>query len=167
LITARPITVTAVPDNKVYDGTDTSAGVPTITAGSLVNGHTATWTQRFNTNNTSANTLIPAGSVSDGNGGSNYNVTFISVPTQSIHPRGLTVAANNATRVYGASDPEFSVSYTGFVAGENASVLSGQPTLSTAANGSSNVGDYDINVGTNDLTATNYPNRFYRLASEQ
>jgi hypothetical protein len=155
-ISARPITVTAVADNKIYDGTATSTNVPTITSGSLVNGDTAAWTQVFNTKDTTANTLIPSGSVSDGNGGNNYNVTFVTIPTQSIHRRGLTVAANNATRVYGAPDPELSVSYDGFVAGEDASVLSGSPTLSAAATGSSNVGDYDINVDTNNLAALNY-----------
>ena len=109
-ITARPITVTAVPDNKVYDGTASSTGVPTITSGSLANGDTAAWTQVFNTKDTTADHLIPSGSVSDGNGGSNYTVTFVSILTHSINPRCLTVAANDATRVYGAPNPAFSFS---------------------------------------------------------
>ena len=155
-ITARPITVTAVTDNKIYDGTATSANVPIITAGSLVNGDSATWTQVFNTKDTTANTLIPSGTVSDGNGGNNYNVTLVSIPTMSIHPRGVAAAAHDATRVYGAPNPGFSLDYSGFVAGEDASVLSGTPGLSTTAGLHSNVGDYDINVDTNGVTALNY-----------
>ena len=154
-ITPRPITVTAVPDNKLYDGTDTSSGVPTNNVGDLVNGDTGTWTQRFNTNNTTATTLIPAGSIDGGKGG-NYSITFVSVPTQSIHPRGVTVTANDATRVYGAPNPTFDVSYSGFIPGEGSAVVSGTPNVSTVADGSSNVGQYDLNVATNALAALNY-----------
>ena len=49
VITARAITVTAVTDTKGYDGTTSSAGVPTITSGSLATGDTATFTQTFDT----------------------------------------------------------------------------------------------------------------------
>ena len=155
-ITNRAITVTAVVDNKIYDGTDTSVGVPTISPGSLVNGDTGTWTQHFNTKDTTADTLIPSGSVSDGNGGNNYNISFVSIPTQSIHRRGVTATASDATRVYGAANPTVNLSYNGFVAGEDDSVLSGTPGLSTAADLNSNVGEYDINVNTNGITALNY-----------
>ena len=42
------ITVTAVTDTKVADGTTASDGIPTITAGTLAAGDTATWSQTFN-----------------------------------------------------------------------------------------------------------------------
>src|SRR4029079_6429431 len=43
-ITPRPITVTASTDTKTYDATTASAGVPTITSGSLAGTDTAAFT---------------------------------------------------------------------------------------------------------------------------
>jgi hypothetical protein len=84
-ITARPITVTAVTDTKSYDGTTASTGTPTITSGSLASGDTVTWTQSFDTKNVgTGKTLTPAGTVSDGNGGLNYNITFVNDTTGII-----------------------------------------------------------------------------------
>ncbi len=84
-ITARPITVTAVTSTKVYNGTTASAGVPTITSGSLAIGDTATWTQTFDTATVGTNkVLTPSGTVTDGNGGLNYSVTFATVGTGII-----------------------------------------------------------------------------------
>ena len=63
-ITARPLTVTAVADSKGYDGTTSSAGVPTY--GALVGTDTATVAQRFDNKNAGTNkTLTPAGVVND------------------------------------------------------------------------------------------------------
>ena len=97
--TRRPITVTAVEDAKIYDGTTSSTGVPTITAGSLATGDTAAWTQAFDSKDVvTAHTLIPAGSVNDGNAGSNYSVTFANFTTGTISAKALTVTgitANN------------------------------------------------------------------------
>jgi len=158
-ITNRPITVSAVEDEKVYDGTPSSAGVPTITAGSLANSDTATWTQAYNSKDVlTATNLIPAGSVSDANGGNNYAVTFANFTTHSITPRPLTVAAGDGARVYGAPNPDFTAGYTGFAPGEDASVLSGSPTLTTTADSSSPVSGspYPITVALNTLTNPNY-----------
>ncbi|MBM4463577.1 MAG: Ig-like domain repeat protein, partial [Chloroflexi bacterium] len=92
---------TAVTDTKVYDGTTSSAGVPTITAGSLASGDTATWTQTFNNKNVgTGKTLTPAGSVSDGNSGNNYSVTFVPDTTGVITARALTVSATGVNKVY-------------------------------------------------------------------
>jgi hypothetical protein len=98
-ITARTITVTASTDSKAYNGTTISTGTPTITVGSLVAGDSAVWTQTFNNKNVGTNkTITPAGTVSDGSGGSNYSVTFASVTTGTINAKPLTVSgitANN------------------------------------------------------------------------
>ena len=45
----------------------------------------------------------------------------------------LTVTAGNKSRTYGALNPLLRVSYSGFAAGEDESVLSGTPSLSTTA----------------------------------
>ena len=86
-ITARAITVTAVAATKVYDGTTSSSAVPTITAGGLAGGDAAAFSEVFTTKNVgSGKTLAAAGSVSDGNGGSNYVVSFVDDATAGRRP---------------------------------------------------------------------------------
>jgi hypothetical protein len=98
-VTARAITVTALTDTRQYNGTASSTGIPTISAGSFATGDSATWTQTFDNKNIGTNkTITPAGTVSDGSGGSNYSVTFASVATGAITAKPLTVSgvtANN------------------------------------------------------------------------
>jgi predicted ribosomally synthesized peptide with SipW-like signal peptide len=92
VINKRPITVTAVTDTKGYDGTVTSAGVPTITSGTLASGDSATWTQSYDSATVgTGKTLTPAGTVSDGNGGANYAVSFV------INTTGVITAASTTT----------------------------------------------------------------------
>jgi autotransporter-associated beta strand protein len=102
-ITARPITVTAVTDIKTYDGATGSAGVPTITVGSLapVGGDTAAFTQTFDNRNAGTNkVLTPTGAVTDGNGGNNYLVTFATDSTGVINQRAIMVTAATDTKTY-------------------------------------------------------------------
>jgi len=56
-----PLTVTAQPNTKDYDGTTAAAAIPTITAGSLQNGDVATLTEAYDTSLIgTAKTLIPS-----------------------------------------------------------------------------------------------------------
>lgn len=64
----------------------------------------------------------------------------------TVKPARLTAKANNISRKYGEENPQFSISYSGFVTGENESVLTTQPTISTTATKKSNVGDYPITI---------------------
>ncbi|MBI5702098.1 MAG: hypothetical protein HZC39_01090, partial [Chloroflexi bacterium] len=96
-VNPRPITVTAATDTKTYDGTTSSTGVPSITSGNLVGSDTAVWTQTFDNKNAGTNkTITPAGTVSDGNGGNNYTVTFQPVSTGVITAKALTVSGITA-----------------------------------------------------------------------
>ena len=56
----------------------------------------------------------------------------------------LTAKVNDASRVYGEENPQFSISYTGFVNGENESVFYTQPTATTTATVASQAGTYPI-----------------------
>ena len=77
VINKRAITVTAVASTKIYDGTTSSSGTPTVTSGSIAVGDTGNFTQTFDTPLVgTGKTLTPAGSVSDGNAGNNYQITF-------------------------------------------------------------------------------------------
>jgi hypothetical protein len=121
VINARPITVTAVTGTKAYDGTLASSGLPTAPNGALVGGDTATWTQTYDTKNVgTGKTLTPAGTVSDGNGGNNYAVTFAPNTTGVISTRAITVTAAAQTKMYGDADPTLTYSFTpgGLIAGD-------------------------------------------------
>ena len=88
VITALPITVTAVQNTKTYDGTTSAATAPTITMGGLVPGQTSSFIETYDTKDVgTGKTLTPSGMVNDGNNGNNYAVTFDSVSTGVITAR--------------------------------------------------------------------------------
>jgi hypothetical protein len=100
-ITARPLTVRAATDSKIYDGGGASSGIPTITSGTLAGSDTGSFIQTFDNRNVgTGKTLTPAGTVSDGNTGANYQVTFTAVNTGSISQRPITITAVVETKVY-------------------------------------------------------------------
>ena len=100
-ITTRAITVTAAANSKTYDRTLDAAATPTITSGSLGTGDTANFTETYDTKNVgTGKTLTPAGSVSDGNLGNNYVVTFLNTTNGTITARALTVTATGVNKVY-------------------------------------------------------------------
>ncbi len=100
-ITARAITVTATTDTKIYDGTVSAAAIPTVTTGTLAAGDTANFTETYDNKNVgTGKTLTATGSVSDGNGGNNYALTFIADTTGAITARAITVSATTNTKIY-------------------------------------------------------------------
>ena len=111
---------------------------------------------------TTADTSSPVGGyaitpvLSDpGNKLGNYTVTT-NTGILSVGQASITVAAGNQSRIYGAANPTLTASYSGFVNGETASVISGSPALGTSAGTNSVVGNYAITVGTGSLSAANY-----------
>src|SRR5262249_19553033 len=64
------------------------------------------------------------------------------------------VTVNDNSKVYAEDNPAFTVSYSGFVNGDDPSNLGGILTFSTQATTSSDVGDYV--VGAAGLTSDNY-----------
>ncbi|MFO6430433.1 MBG domain-containing protein [Erythrobacter sp. W302b] len=63
----------------------------------------------------------------------------------------LTVTANDLTRFYGSTDLALTASITGFLPGDDVANLSGAPLLTTAANSTSNVGQFAINAAQGSL----------------
>lgn len=72
----------------------------------------------------------------------------------TVTPAALTIRANDASRVYYEENPTLGYKCNGFVNGDNESVFTTTPTLSTSATKTSNVGAYDINVG--EASSPNY-----------
>src|SRR4029077_9320537 len=101
VISTRPITVTAASDSKIYDATTSSSGLPTISAQGIAPGDTAAFVQAFDTKNAGTGKILtPSGSVTDGNSGHNYAVTFANNSAGIITPRPLTVTAAANTKIY-------------------------------------------------------------------
>lgn len=82
-----------------------------------------------------------------------YDITY-GTGTLNIEKALLTVTANDCSRRQGLSNPEFTVSYDGFVNGDDASVLTKQPVVTTQATEDSPVGNYSITVS--GAEAANY-----------
>jgi hypothetical protein len=142
-ITQAPLTVTANNKSKVY-----GAANPTFdfSYNGFLNGETASVFTSSPTASTSATTasgvntysIVPSGGTA-----TNYSFSYVN-GTLSITQAPLTVIANNASRVYGTQNPAFTFSYSGFVNGDNATVLNVQPTATTTATAQSNTGTYPI-----------------------
>jgi hypothetical protein len=81
----------------------------------------------------------------------NYTINFTG-STLTITKAALSIAADTKTKIYGAADPAFTVTYTGFVNGETSAVLGGTLVFSRAPG--ENVGSYLITPG--GQTSGNY-----------
>jgi filamentous hemagglutinin family protein len=96
------------------------------------------------------NITASAGSASANLG---YVLDFSQTGTLTINPASLTITANNTSKTYGANNPAFSASYSGFINGDTSAVVSGL-NLSSAATSASNVGTYSITGS--GASASNY-----------
>lgn len=167
-ITVRPLTVNAVTDTRVYNGTTSSVGTPTVIdlqPGDTLNG---TLTQNYASKNvlgTGGSTLVANGpyTVADGNGGNNYTVTVSTAPG-TITPAPLTLQANNATKVYGTTFLPVGTAFTTPVGPVNGETVTGVVETSTGSAPTASVAGstYPIVItpgsatGANGFVATNY-----------
>jgi hypothetical protein len=160
-VAKAPLTVTADSKVRVYGATNP---VLTVTYSGFVNGENSAALSGAPNLSTTATSASPVAgspytiSVSPGTlTASNYSFSFVN-GSLTITGAVLTVKADNQTRPYGAPNPTFTASYSGFVNGENAGVLSGAPSFSTTATPASTVGgnSYTISADVGTLTASNY-----------
>jgi MBG domain (YGX type) len=97
--------------------------------------------------------IVSQGTLSATNG---YTFAFNSTGLLTVNPQALTITANDATQTY--DNVAFSggngVTYSGFVNGQNASVLSGTITFGGNSQGAVNVGTYTIIPS--GLSSSNY-----------
>lgn len=78
----------------------------------------------------------------------------VPMPLSTVTPAPLTVTVHDATRVYGAANPAFPVTYSGFVNNENVSQLTKLPDVTTIATALSAAGQYPITAA--GAVAVNY-----------
>ncbi len=144
-LTINKATLTATADDE---NRDYGVSNPTLTISytGFANSETASVLDVAPTASTSATVTSNVGTydiVPSGGSDGNYDFSFVN-GTLTINKATLTVTADDQSRSYGASNPTFTISYTGFANSESASVLDAAPTASTSVTVSSNVGTYDI-----------------------
>jgi gliding motility-associated-like protein len=143
-INKATLSVTATNQTKSY-----GANNPTLSFTYLgfVNGETAVVIDSPPLVTTTANVLSPVGTYTiniSGGSDNNYAFNFTS-GTLSVTKATLTATVANATRIYGASNPVFVINYSGFLNGDNESVIDVAPVPATSATVTSSVGTYSIN----------------------
>lgn len=88
-------------------------------------------------------------------GGVDNNYKFIyNDGSLTVTKATVTATAEDKSRVYGNSNPTFTIAYIGFKNGENSSKINTKPSVTTTATSSSNVGTYPIVL--NGGSSTNY-----------
>ena len=138
------LTIQANDATRIYGASDPlfSATYVGLTAGddaSDINGLS------FTTNAVVTSSVNGSYSITPANASNaNYSIRYESGSLE-ITPATLTITTNDQSRIYGASDPQFSVLYSGLVAGDDSTDISGLTITSSASTGS-DVGSYAINA---------------------
>src|SRR5262249_2629970 len=83
----------------------------------------------------------------------NYTIAYVA-GTLTVSPATLTINADDKTKVYGASNPALTASYSGFVNGDTAAPPTTAPPVTTTATAASGVGSYPITAS--GAAAANY-----------
>ena len=130
-----PLTVTATNQTKVYGGSD--PGLSYAVTGTLYNGDGPSVVSGVSLA-TASGAAATAGShpiTAAGGTAANYAITDVN-GTLTVTPAPLTVTADNQTKIYGAADPSFTASYSGWQYGQMLarSGVSGAPGLSGSDN---------------------------------
>jgi hypothetical protein len=89
-------------------------------------------------------------------GNSNYNAANPVLQSLTVNKANLMVTADDMSRAFNAPNPSFTWTYSGFVNGDTAAVLSGSPALTTTATSVSQPGSYPITVAVGTLSSANY-----------
>ncbi len=151
-ITPAALTVTINSTNRGYGATN--PGFSGTITGLLNNDNiTATYTTTATTNSAVGGYSITPVWSDPGSKLGNYAVTT-NLGTLTITKVILTGTTDNKSRAYGQTNPVFTVTYSGFVNGENSTIVTGTLSSSTAATTNSPVGNYAVTVF--GQTAPNY-----------
>ncbi|HUR46443.1 MAG TPA: MBG domain-containing protein, partial [Candidatus Saccharimonadales bacterium] len=142
-VTPAPLVIAAQNKSKVYGSAN-----PALTANytGFVNGDNVASLDRPVVLASSATAVSGVGNYSISASGAtdlNYSISFAN-GTLSVTPAALTIRADDKTRTAGQPNPVFTATYTGFVNGDTANVLSPGPTFTTSATQASPAGNYPI-----------------------
>jgi hypothetical protein len=153
IVDPAALTITANNAGMTYGGT-----VPSLSASftGFVNADNPSSLTTQPRLSTPAAAASPAGTypiTASGAKDPNYTITY-QAGTMTVGPAPLTVTANNKTMSVGGPLPVLTISFAGFVNGDNASNLTTSPAITTTATSSSPAGTYAIT--TSGATDPNY-----------
>jgi len=145
-VTPVPLTITASSAAKTYGSVNPAL---TVSYSAFANGDSPVNLSTQPTVSTAALTGSAVGTYAiTASGAASPNYTISYVPgTLTVGQAALSITADSKTKVQGTANPALTVSYVGFVNGENSSALTTQPIVSTTAVTSSPIGPYPITVG--------------------
>ncbi|MBB2164665.1 filamentous hemagglutinin N-terminal domain-containing protein [Gluconacetobacter sp. 1b LMG 1731] len=150
-ITPAPLTVTAGSGSSVYGTTPSAAG---YSVAGLVNGDTVSGVSVNQpvTGASGVGSYVTTASAATGSGLGNYVIDYEN-GSWNVTPATLTIAANDASSVYGQAPKTAGFTASGLVNGDAVSSVD----LSTTATAASSIGDYAINVsGATGTGLSNY-----------
>lgn len=154
MVTQAPLAITVSNASRAYGQPNPSLN--NVTYSGFVNGDNASsllGTLICTTTATQSSTAGTYPITCSGLSSANYAITFV-LGTLTVTPAIVTITANNATKILDAPNLALGWSARGFVNGDNASVLSSNPTCSTTATATSPVGSYPITCS--GAAAVNY-----------
>ena len=152
VVSPRALEVTITGATSVYGDAIAVPNVA-ITAGTLANEDanpwqlTAAYTALTNTTGVSSVAVLEATNA-------NYAITFVG-NTYSITKKDLTITADDKEVEYGAAVPTYTVSYEGFIEGDNESVLGGELAFACDYTTSTDAGNV-LDIVPSGLTSANY-----------
>lgn len=157
-VAANTVTIVG-PTSVAYGATSTytvTASTPGTYTVSITGTATSSTSVTIASGKATGSFTLPALGV----GSYTLSVTVASVPGTAsvvVTQAPLTLTANSVSRIFGAANPTFASTYTGFVNGDTSSVVTGTaPTSTTTATRVSPAGAYSISLSGGTLTATNY-----------
>ncbi len=162
-LTINKATLTVTPDSKskTYDGLVFTGFTSSISG--YVNSETSSVITGSPTYSGAANSATAAGTYSSitavvsSMSASNYTIVAGAAGTLTINKATLTVTPDSKSKTYdGVASTGFSSSYTGFVNGENGSVVTGTAGFGGTAIGAVAAGSYTIIATSGTLSAANY-----------
>ena len=156
-ITKAALTVAATGINKVYDAL--TSGTVTLSDNHLGSDslNLSYGSASYADKNAANGKLISVSGINvTGTDSGNYTFNTSANTNADITQASLTAAAGDQAIIYGTSVPTTSISYTGFVTGENSSVLGTVPTLHSAQTAIAGAGSYTGNYTLSGGLDTNY-----------
>ncbi|KYG71348.1 putative secreted protein (Por secretion system target) [Roseivirga ehrenbergii] len=154
-LTINKATLTATADDRSKTYGEANPEL-TISYAGFVNGDDETVITMEPTASTLADATSGVGTYDiDLAGGTADNYSFsLTSGTLTVNKAVLTATADDKSKTYGEANPTFTISYTGFVNGDDANAITTEPTASTVADATTGVGAYDIDLAGG--TADNY-----------
>ncbi|KYG85234.1 hypothetical protein AWW67_16110 [Roseivirga seohaensis] len=154
-LTVNKATITATAEDKSKTYGEANPAFTIVYTG-FVNGEDKSVIATEPTASTTADATTGVGKYDiDLAGGTADNYSFnLTSGTLTIGKATLTATADDKSKTYGEVNPAFTIAYTGFVNGEDKSVITTEPTVSTTADATTGVGTYDIDLAGG--TADNY-----------